>query len=145
MLLSHYYRPEIDPDVERAQMKDWFAVLSPFPQEAVEYACAHYLRNQPNRRPTPAEIRNRAVSWMEAHRPPAIPKMDEPPRERITAERAAEICAEYGFTPDLSQMLKRFPRATSRAEAERLNQKPTGELPPEAYMTEAEMKERGLA
>lgn len=82
---------------------DWIEALDGLPQWAIEEACRVYLRDQPRRRPTPGDIRQRALTFMARNAPPALPT-PEPERERITAARAAEIMAEFGFAP------KRIPR-----------------------------------
>lgn len=82
---------------------DWIDALDGLPQWAIEDACRVYLRDQPRRRPTPGDIRQRALTFMAKKCPPPLPA-PEPERKRITAERAAEIMAEFGFAP------RRFPQ-----------------------------------
>ena len=42
-----------------AALGDWVKQLTGFTQGQIETASQHYLRSQPNRRPTPADIRSR--------------------------------------------------------------------------------------
>lgn len=62
-MLSHYFQPDAPIEVQDAGLKDWANLLSPFSREAIDHACEHYLRNQPHRRPTPGDIRNRAEAF----------------------------------------------------------------------------------
>lgn len=68
-LLSHYYDPKHGDLLTEAAAVDWLNILSPFPQKAIEHACDHYMRNVTGKRPTPAEIRNRADAWLKANAP----------------------------------------------------------------------------
>jgi hypothetical protein len=43
--------------VEEAAMMDWIKALSGFSQEQIGAACEQYLRQEPKRRPAPADIR----------------------------------------------------------------------------------------
>jgi hypothetical protein len=69
------------------------------PQDALAKACTAYLRSEPRRKPTPGAIYALARSFIPApvvvHRAPEPEKV----RERLTADRAAEIMAEVGFKP----------------------------------------------
>lgn len=56
-LLSHYFRPVTDERIEEAAMIDWIKALSGFSQEQIASACDQYLRQEPKRRPVPADIR----------------------------------------------------------------------------------------
>lgn len=56
-LLSHYFRPATDERIEEAAMMDWITALSGFSQDQISAACSQYLRQEPKRRPTPADIR----------------------------------------------------------------------------------------
>lgn len=56
-LLSHYFRPATDERIEEAAMIDWIEALSGFSQDQIGSACSQYLRQEPKRRPTPADIR----------------------------------------------------------------------------------------
>ena len=56
-LLSHYYQPATDEMIAVAAMKDWIGALSGFSKGQISGACELYLRQEPKRRPTPADIR----------------------------------------------------------------------------------------
>lgn len=98
-LLSHYWR-EDDPSVmDEAIARDWADILEGMPQDAIGKACMAYLRNEPRRKPSPGAIYALARDFMP--RPVIVPMQAPPevPRERMSAERAAEIMAEVGFRP----------------------------------------------
>lgn len=65
-LLSHYFQPDQPLAVTEAAMTDWLSALDGMPRPAIEHACSGYLRDQPRRRPTPGDIRQRAGSWRPA-------------------------------------------------------------------------------
>lgn len=56
-LLSHYYQPATNEQIAVAAMQDWIKALSGFSQGQISGACELYLRQEPKRRPTPADIR----------------------------------------------------------------------------------------
>lgn len=64
-LLSHYFSPELSPEVREAAIDDWITALVAFPREAIAAACDGYLRDQPRRRPTPGDIASRAGGWQQ--------------------------------------------------------------------------------
>lgn len=112
-LLSHYYQPDQSEAMSALAANDWLDVLGHFPQDAVDHACRSYLQSQPSRRPTPADIRNRAASYMAANRPPpvALPPPPEPKKERVSPEAAQRILEQAGFTSTRFDLVKRFPKA----------------------------------
>ena len=57
-LLSHYFQPDTPSDVTEAALVDWVKSLAGFSSDQIEAGCQSYLRNQPSRRPTPADVRN---------------------------------------------------------------------------------------
>jgi len=59
-LLSHYFQPDAPSEIKEAAFDDWVEALWPFARKSIDAACKVYLRDQPRRRPTPGEIRNRA-------------------------------------------------------------------------------------
>lgn len=67
-LLSHYFQPDAPAEVQEAAIEDWVNALSEYSQSAIEHACETYLRDQPRRRPTPGEIRQRCVSYADSIR-----------------------------------------------------------------------------
>jgi hypothetical protein len=101
VLLSHFYTPDTDPAIVRAQAADWWDVLRDVPQSAIEAGCREFLRNGPPRRPTPGEVRSMALAVLPRRR--AMNEDDlalaGPPRERVSAEAASEIMRQAGFRP----------------------------------------------
>lgn len=107
-LLSHYFQPDQPADVGDMALKDWAVMLAPFSQKAIASACEGYLREQPRRRPTPGDIRNRAIAWAAKNsaKPDdriALPISETPviseDPEVLAARRAGanRILAELGF------------------------------------------------
>lgn len=78
--------------------RDWADILEGLPQDAIGRACMAYLRNEPRRKPSPGAIYALAREFIPK---PVVVARSEPeaPRERLSAERAAEIMAEVGFRP----------------------------------------------
>lgn len=56
-LLSHYFQPMADERIAMAAMQDWVTALTGYSQGQIGGACELYLRQEPKRRPTPADIR----------------------------------------------------------------------------------------
>jgi hypothetical protein len=80
--------------------RDWVEVLQGFPRDVLQQAAMRYLRDEPNRKPTPGAMYQLALGLMPmpkvVHRAP----VDEPQTEpKMTAERAAEVMREVGFRP----------------------------------------------
>ena len=71
-MMSHFYQPEISPEIEELAMTDWISLLGDIPQAAIEQAVAERLRSDNRGRPLPGEIRQRALAWVEKP-----PKTDE--------------------------------------------------------------------
>ena len=98
-LLSHYWRDDDPSAMDEAIARDWADILEGMPQDAISKACMAYLRSEPRRKPSPGAIYALARDYMPR---PVIVPMQPPPevvRERMSAERAAEIMAEVGFRP----------------------------------------------
>ena len=97
-LLGHYWREDDPSELNESMGRDWADILEGLPQDAISRACMAYLRNEPRRKPSPGAIYALAREMM--LRPTVVPKtQQEAPRERMSAERAAEIMAEVGFRP----------------------------------------------
>lgn len=96
-LLSHYWRDDDPSELTEAIARDWADILEGMSQDAISKACTAYLRNEPRRKPTPGAIYELAREF--TPRPVVVSRTPEPERERISAERAAEIMAEVGFRP----------------------------------------------
>ena len=121
-LLAHYWRTDDPPELIAEILADWMDVLEPFPGPAIEHACKTYLQSQPSRKPTPADIRNRAAAWVDQRKPraPALPPPPPPKRDVVSAEAAQRILHEKGYTDAKFDLVRRFPTAPSMAEAERM-------------------------
>ena len=118
-LLSHYFSPDLSPEVVEAAIDDWVKALISVPRHAIETACETYLRDQPRRRPTPGDIRQRGLAHMASTTkrqalPPADPPRAEP---RVSAEEAERICRAAGFTAQRIEILTRQPMARTLEEA----------------------------
>lgn len=80
-------------------MKDWISALQDFPLSEVQAACREWVNGNPRRMPNEGDIRGKVMA-ARAKIVAALPKSEpEKPRQPITAERAAEIMAEFGFRP----------------------------------------------
>ena len=55
-LLSHYYQPDTPEDVKVAALSDWVFEMGGYTQDQIDGACRHYIRSQPSKRPSPADI-----------------------------------------------------------------------------------------
>lgn len=66
---SHFYLPDLSPEIEALAMADWIAVLGDVPQAATDQAVAERLRSSDRTRPTPGEIRERALARVETLEP----------------------------------------------------------------------------
>lgn len=72
--------------MQEAGLEDWVNVLSEYSQDAIGHACDSYLRDQPRRRPTPGDIRQRCAAFADHHRKRT--KGDLTPEEMKVAEFA---------------------------------------------------------
>ncbi|RBO54671.1 hypothetical protein DSD19_04655 [Rhodovulum sp. BSW8] len=113
-MLTHYGFTPRDEAVGKSMASDWLAVLEPFSREEIEAACLSYLRDVPDRRPTPAAIRliivtARAAEHRRRHGAAHNMEQDRADRERRaqrpSPERAAELLRETGF----GHLVKRIP------------------------------------
>ena len=64
-LQSHFYRPELSEEIEKLAMTDWIATLGTVPQAAIEQAIGERIGSADRTRPTPGEIRERAMARVE--------------------------------------------------------------------------------
>ena len=55
-LIGHYFEPKADPKVKMAQLMDHVNLLKGNSQAEIESACKKYLRQHPNKRPTPGAL-----------------------------------------------------------------------------------------
>jgi len=99
-LLNHYWRADDPVEMSAAIARDWADVLEGLPQEFIQKACIKFQQTSRSK-PTPAAIYALTRDLMPApvvvHR--SAPREPEPERERMSADRAAEIMNEVGFRP----------------------------------------------
>ena len=100
VILSAYFQPHEAEEIRAAQLAWWCDELQDWTQEQVVWSLRRWNRDNPRSRPTPGDIvalmkdaRGRKVA---AQLPKPAPEL---PRERISAERAAEIMRQAGFAP----------------------------------------------
>lgn len=76
---------------------DWMDGLHDYPLDEVKAACRKWVETNPRRMPNEGDIKALIVA---ARRPRvrSLPQ-PEPERQRVTADRTAEIMAEIGFAP----------------------------------------------
>lgn len=104
VVLSAYFQPSEADDIRAAQLSWWCDELQDWTREQVVWALREWNRKNPRLRPTPGDItgilkRKRGeveIARIKASEPA---KRDEPTRDRVTAEQAAEILAHVGFAP----------------------------------------------
>lgn len=80
-------------------ISDWMEALQDFPLSEVQGACREWVNTNPRKMPNEGDIRGMIMS-ARSKRVAKLPRPDqEPDRQRISAERAAEIVAQAGFAP----------------------------------------------
>ena len=107
-LLGHYWREDDPVELTGAIARDWAEILQGLPADVIQGAVMRYLRDEPRRKPTPGAIYAIALDMVPR---PVIVRRQEvqtytPPKERVSADRAAEIMAEAGYR---SYAPKKFP------------------------------------
>lgn len=111
-LLSPYYEKDTPQAVREMEAEDWREALAQFPRWAIERAVRWWKSDgNPDRRKRPLEGDIAARCRVEMNGVPSAVKMlelrrngkdfskPEQPKERISAERAAQILAEAGLAP----------------------------------------------
>lgn len=86
-------------------MVDWMDAFQDYTLAEVKAACSKWVRTNPRKMPNEGDIlqligqqRREEIAEFKARNPPP----EEPPRKRVSPEKAAQILAEVGFN------LKRF-------------------------------------
>lgn len=106
-MLDPYWNNRPSDVVKAEMMREWMDGLDGFTETEIRTACDAWNQDPDNGKPRVGHIiraiRRERVR-LERRASPAPPEL---PKERITAERAAEICADAGFTP------KRFDGGTT--------------------------------
>lgn len=98
-LLGHYWREDDPSELNEAMGRDWADILEGLPQDAISKACRRYLTDEPRRKPTPGAIYAMAREYVPRPIIVASAPEPEPERQKLTAERAAQIMEEIGFRP----------------------------------------------
>ncbi|MFK7942664.1 MAG: hypothetical protein AB8B85_07115 [Paracoccaceae bacterium] len=99
-LLKHFYEPDEPDEIFDLRMGDWIDVLADLPQAAIEHAVKERLWEDSRTRPTPGEIRARALKHIKptskpSNEPPAFGPSGTPVLTLEDAERIrAEVDAE---------------------------------------------------
>lgn len=79
---------------------DWMDALQDYPLDEIRAACRAAVMDRPNSMPNEGHIIAKIMDARAAFvRTARKPEPAEPPREKISADRAAEILAEVGFKP----------------------------------------------
>lgn len=83
-------------------LMDWMDGLQDYLLAEVQAACREWVKRQPRKMPNEGDIENiikefRRDQWLA--RKATMPPEPEKPKERVSAERAAEILAQAGFAP----------------------------------------------
>ena len=80
-------------------ISDWMEGLQDYPLSEVQSACREWVNTNPRKMPNEGDIRGIIMS----HRSKRVARLPRPDqgldRQRISAERAAEIVAKAGFAP----------------------------------------------
>ena len=96
-MLHKYYHETPAKPVWAQMIRDWLDALEPFSVAEVEAACREHVRENPSQRPNEGHICKR----LNARRALARKRLALPPaelhRDRIKAETASAIIAEFGF------------------------------------------------
>lgn len=101
-VLSAYFQPHEAEEIRAAQLAWWCDELQDWTQEQVVWALRKWNRDSPRARPTPGDIvaiMMQARGRKYAAQIAKVEPQPEPPRERVSKERAAEIMREAGFAP----------------------------------------------
>ena len=98
VILSAYFQPHEAEEIRAAQLAWWCDELQDWEVRQVVWALREWNRANPRARPTPGDIVAICTEARGRKYAAALPKPEpEPAREKITAERAAEILASVGF------------------------------------------------
>ena len=101
-MLSHFYQPDMPPEIEQMGIANWIDVLGDLPKQAVDDAITEWLRGE-TKRPTPADIRLRAkrrIAQPELSKPDDSPfrPLDVSPEELARRRDVGETMANvYKF------------------------------------------------
>lgn len=110
VILQGYWQVELAPQMKAAVLADWADELEDWELEQVRWALREWRRENPRRKPNAGDV----LAILKAERGKAemarleVQRRQQPveAREPISAERAAELCAAFGFSPKRIEPLK---------------------------------------
>lgn len=110
--LDGYFRPDMGEGRRSLLLSRWCDELQDWPSDAIRAAMAKWCRENPRIRPNYGDILQiLQKAWGEKNAPQvrAAMQQHEAPREPVSAERAAELVAAFGFAPKRVEPLKDHP------------------------------------
>ena len=106
VILNGYWRPDDSDEMRAAILRDWCDTLENWKPESILAALRQWRDENPDKRPNPGHIvRALKDAWGKRHADQvraALAAPVEPRKERVSAERAAEIMAEAGIRNHLA-------------------------------------------
>ena len=101
VVLSGYWQADMDPKLRAAVLADWADELQDWTAEQVKWGLRQWRRDNPRRKPNPGDVlailkEQRGKTEMAKLAAIAPPQPERP--EPVSAERAASILAEIGFS-----------------------------------------------
>lgn len=106
VILNGYWRPDDSDEMRAAILRDWCDTLENWKPESILAALRQWRDENPYKRPNPGHIvRALKDAWGKRHADQvraALAAPVEPRKERVSAERAAEIMAELGIRNPLA-------------------------------------------
>lgn len=94
VVLSGYWQAFPSPEIKAGIIGDWCDELQDWTHEQCVWALRKWRNENPDKRPNPGHITAMMKDARGRKIAAALPKPVDQPRERISAERAAEIRAE---------------------------------------------------
>ena len=106
VILNGYWRPDDSDEMRAAILRDWCDTLENWKPESILAALRQWRDENPDKRPNPGHIvRALKNAWGKRHadqvRAALAPPVEQP-KQRVGAQRAAEIMAELGIRNPLA-------------------------------------------